>query len=277
VGFALPRETTLSAEIGAGTTFEVALVRWRGRELVARRLRSSLRGRRAGERAFLRHLTVLERLIHPAVPALVLAGRDCHGPFALEERMRGMPLRQLVSDHRRAHGPLADRLLRGLAAAAFEALAEVHELADERGPMDFVHGDLAPDHLFVAATGTRVTAGFVDFGLARLRGLDGEKRARGTLPYVAPELARGEAAATAATDAFSLAACFAFAALGAEPCRLEGPARLVEVAERGLDLEALAAAPLVPSTREILLSALRYDPHERLSDPRTIAARFRGT
>jgi eukaryotic-like serine/threonine-protein kinase len=277
VPFAPPPQATLIAEIGAGTTFEVALVRWRGGEHVARRLRRSLLGRPAGERAFERHLAVLERMIHPAVPGLCEVGRDLHGLFAIELRAPGMPLRELVAEHRRHRGPLPEAIVRRLGAAAFEALAELHELADEAGPIGFVHGDLGPDHLFVAPTREGLPVRFVDFGHASLRGMPGPENARGTLPFVAPELARGEIAPSPASDVFALAASFAFAVTGRDPCRMRGPARLVEIAERGLDLAALAAAPVAPALKDVLLAALGFDPDERLSDARTIAHRLRGT
>lgn len=277
VGFAPPPETRLVAEIGAGTTFEVALVSWRGRPCLARRLRRSLRGRAAGERALARHLGVLERLIHPAIPALLEVGCDAHGSFVLEERAPGMPLAQLVADHLRERGPLPGVVLRPLAAAAFEALAELHELADERGPLGFVHGDLGPDHLFVAPPRESLPVRFVDFGLARLRDLPAEPAARGTLPYVAPELARNETPPSPATDVFALAATFAHALLGRPPCRTQGPACLVEVAERGLDLAAIERAPHDPALVGALVAALRFDPADRLADARAIAARLRGT
>lgn len=277
VGFAPPPRTLLTAEIGAGTTFEVAVVRWRGEERVARRLRRGLRGRPAGERAFARHLAVLERMIHPAVPTLSEVGRDAHGLYAIEARAPGMPLRELVVEHRRHRGPLPPALLRRLGAAAFEALAELHELSDEGGPMGFVHGDLGPDHLFVAPGRGGERVRFVDFGLSHLRGLEAPAGARGTLPFVAPELARGDCAPSPATDVFALAATFAFAVLGRDPCRAAGPARLVEIAERGLDLDALAGAPGEAVVRDVLRAALRFEPRERLADARTIAARLRGT
>jgi len=102
---------------------------------------------------------------------------------------------------------------------------------------------------------------FIDFGQSHFRGLPHREGLRGTLPYVAPEILRGEARPDQAGDVYALAASLAFAALGREPCRAgPGPARLVEVAEQGLDTRAIARAPrLSARTRDALLAALAFD------------------
>jgi serine/threonine-protein kinase len=149
--------------------------------------------------------------------------------------------------------------------AGFGALAELHALAPGGESLELVLGDLGPDHVLVA----RGRAFFVDFGQARYRGMPGvaPRGERGTLPYAAPEVARGEREPSQATDVYAMAASFAFTALGRDPCRAEAAAaRLVEVAERGLDLEALATSPsLDASSRDALTHALRFSAADRIS------------
>lgn len=82
---------------------------------------------------------------------------------------------------------------------AFEALAIVHA----RG---VVHGDLSVGNVAISDDGD-VT--FLDFGLSVwVESPPRDGAFRGTLAYVAPEVARGEIP-TRASDAFSLAAAFA--------------------------------------------------------------------
>src|SRR5690606_36332990 len=79
-----------------------------------------------------------------------------------------------------------------------------HALSDKSGPVALVHGDIAPDNLRLGACGA---VGILDFGHARTRSFtpDLDTAALGTPPYLAPELARGTAAPTAATDVYALA------------------------------------------------------------------------
>jgi serine/threonine protein kinase len=85
--------------------------------------------------------------------------------------------------------------------------------------------------------GPRGEIGVVDFGAARFRGMDPtlETADRGTLPYAAPEVARGDAAPSQAADVYALAATIL--AFGAEVPLTEArdeAAMLLEIGERGL-------------------------------------------
>ncbi len=92
------------------------------------------------------------------------------------------------------------------ARATFARLEAIHEAG-------VVHGDLSPGNVFVACDGA--AAAIADFGLAAW---DGATRStdgafRGTLLYVAPEVARGESFGPPADD-FALAASLLHMATG---------------------------------------------------------------
>lgn len=226
-------------------------------------------------RALKREQEVLRLVVADSVPTLLAAGEDEHGPFLVESAHEGLPLRALVEALVARRGRVPPAMLLSLARAAFDALAELHEAEDAQGPLEVTHGDLGPDHVIVgpARPGERGRLGFVDFGQARARGLPGEAGERGTLPFVSPEVARAERDVDQEADVFALAATIAFAALGRDPCRSEtASARLVEIAERGLDLDALPelGAPLDAVLRE----ALAFDRDERLVGARALLARL---
>ncbi len=165
------------------------------------------------------------------------------------------------------------RLVAHVAEAAAAALAAIHALADEAGPIALSHGDIGPEHVILGPLGE---ARFVDLGAARFRGMEAslESGDRGTLPFVAPEVARGEATPSAAADVYALAATLLFLAAG-EPLTLarEAGAMLLEIGERGVRRDLLArAAGLDDGAREALRRALSPDPRSRLGSARELAA-----
>jgi serine/threonine protein kinase len=162
----------------------------------------------------------------------------------------------------------ADAVFRGAAARAlFGCLAKVHAAEDREGrPLAVVHGDLSPDNVFVAPGGA--PAMLADFGLARWReGAAADGAFRGTLRYVAPEVARGEAFDGRADD-FALAASILEIATGV-PLR-DGTSAAVLLAEAGTvpfdathPWRAQAFSLFDRAIAEALLACLAFDPRDR--------------
>lgn len=254
VTFVAPAGWTLAAALGAGGSFRVARVRnAAGVVAIARRPRAH----ESAVASLTRHDAVLSALQgQSVVPRRLDAGEDDYGPFAIESEAPGIPLASLVA----RSGALPNDLALALARAAFEALATLHAAADARGPLGFVHADLGPDHLFVAPTPDAGVT-LIDFGLACVRGLSPlSPDVRGTMPYVAPERARGEGTPAPSADVYALGATFLFA-LSGRPPGASHPAALVALGERGLDLPPVPAGPL----RRALTAALRFDAVHRPS------------
>lgn len=264
--------------LGAGSQCVVARVRFQGQDAVCKRLRPRMRREALAHRALAREEAVLRTVRAATVPRLLAAGEDGHGPFLVESAHDGLPLRALVAGLVARHGRVPAGTVASLARAAFAALVELHEVEDAQGPLRVAHGDLGPDHLIVgpARAGERGRIGLVDFGQARARGLDGEPGARGTLPYVSPEVARAERGVDQEADVFAMAATVVFAALGRDPCReANASARLVEIAERGLELEALDAVPgLGAPLTDALRGALAFERDRRVVTARAVLARM---
>lgn len=258
--FRAPPGTELVRPLGGGATFEVALVRRFRRELVAKRPAAHLDAA-TGLRALERERAVLSSARLDALPRAVRFARDRRGPYLCETAASGMSLRALAS--------LGTFSWSVVARAASRGLAELHEAADERGPLDIVHGDISPDNVF--AGGAYVT--FVDFANACFRDAPEPvfPDARGTTPYAAPEIARGEASATAETDTYALAAVLAWLLVGPMTEADGGGAMLAEVGDRGLRVERLAGRRDVPAAAvRALAEALAFAPGDRLVSSREL-------
>lgn len=268
-----PAGTEVIEHLGAGATFDVALVRAGDRTLVCKRLSARALRAHAGRAAMIREARALELARHPALPALAGFGADRHGPFLLETRREGASLRQVLAGWRdRGRLPPAS-LVAHVVRTAIETLAELHELEDAEGAIGLVHGDIGPDHVLLGPLGD---VGLVDLGAARFRAMepDLETADRGTLPFVAPEIARGESPPTQRGDVYALAATLAFFATGAPLTRARHEAAvLLEIGESGLCLDALDAGDaLSPEQRRALARALARDPEDRIDTARGLLA-----
>jgi predicted Ser/Thr protein kinase len=203
-----------------------------------------------------RILDALERAGVAGVPR-VLARWD--GAIALER----LPMETIGEQ---AEALRRDAGLRARTArAAFARLEAVHQAG-------VVHGDLSPGNVYIGADGAE--ACLADFGLARFlaEAPDGNGTFRGTLLYVAPEVARGEPAGTAA-DVFALAASLLHTATGVplRDARAEAAAVLVAAGTRPLDAThpwPLAARAWFPAAlADTLLRCLAFDPDGRPREP----------
>jgi serine/threonine-protein kinase len=263
--FTAPDDAELVAMLATGSVFQVALVRDHGELAVCKRLLPRVRAEPAARAAMVREAMVLTRARHAALPALRRVGSDTHGPFVIEARVEGTSVRALVEGWRARGGPVPPRLVAHLAHAAAAALAEVHALGVS-------HGDLGPAHVVLGLLGD---ARFLDFGAARFTGMEAslETADRGTLPFVAPEVARGETAPGQGADVYALAATLLFLATGGPMCAArDDAAMLLEIGERGIDPELCARAQgLSAGGQEALRRALALSPTERLGSAEALA------
>jgi serine/threonine protein kinase len=272
MAYPAPEGTTLVATLGGGSVFDVVLVHDGTRNVVCKRLSPRTAREPAARAAMVREARALTLAKHAALPALIRVGSDARGPFLIETHVAGVSVRGLVEGWRARGEAVPPRLVAHVAEAAAIALAELHALADDAGPIALSHGDIGPEHVILGPLGE---VRFVDLGAARFRGMEAnlETGDRGTLPFVAPEVARGEAAPSAATDVYALAATLLFLAVG-EPLTAarEAGAMLLEVGEGGVLRSLLGrAVGLDGEARDALHRALSPDPGSRAASARELA------
>src|SRR5262245_52869069 len=137
--YAAPSGTELLSPIGSGSVFTVALVRRTGHTLVVKRLTPRVRAEPAARAAIAREAQFLSLARHPSVPSLKGVGMDAEGPFVLETRMTGTSIRDIVDGWRRREATVPPYLVAHIAATTSAALADIHALRDEEGPLELVH------------------------------------------------------------------------------------------------------------------------------------------
>ena len=236
--FAAPDGTELVRLLGRGSSFSVAVVAVGGVPAIAKR---ALPGAHFAVGPVEREQYVLAHVANDGIPRLIDAGTDAAGPYVIESLFEGEP-------------PIGER-----AAPAREQLAlRVLSLIETLHGAGLVHGDPSRANFISLASG-RIA--LIDFGSSGW--LDVPAVGQGTLPYAAPELCRAETSPSQMTDRYAISV------LVAELCGVAlsghgvGPAALVEIGERGHDLDALRASDLRPSVRDALAELLAFDPAAR--------------
>jgi len=168
----------------------------------------------------------------------------------------------------------------GLAArwrVLLAALARVCEALDHVHARGLVHYDVKPQNiLFAARDRDDFAAGFdvkvIDFGLCELETTPLGPRARGSVPFIAPEVLRG-AGADRRSDLFSLGASIASTILGRSPFEGNDPAAWLTAARAGeiVDLER-SPWPLPDGLVALLTRLLSPDPASRPRDALAVIA-----
>lgn len=183
------------------------------------------------------------------------------------ELLEGESLQQLVQ----RVGPLPPERAVSLLHQAARALSEAHA----RG---IVHRDVKPENLFVTALGGEAdVVKVLDFGIVRMSedevGLTSTGFVAGTPTYMAPEVATGETATTAA-DVYALGATLYFALTGRPP--FEGPDAASVLRQHVHTptprLASRMRTPIDPGLEQVCMCALTKDPEKRFEGAADFAA-----
>jgi protein kinase-like protein/PEGA domain-containing protein len=228
--------------LGRGGMADVFLARAPGVEGVAKRLAlKRILPRLAARPGFLELFVVEARiaveLTHANIVPVFDFGRVGGAYFMAMEYVEGRDLGAILARAREADRPLPPALLARVAAEVTRALDYAHR-------RDVVHRDVAPRNVLVSTEG-EVRLG--DFGVS-VRGDDPGGMLRGTLTYMAPEQARGEAVDGRA-DLFALGMVLIEALSGKKP------RESVDVAVALAQARA-AAVPPVPGDAPPALAAI---------------------
>lgn len=208
--------------------------------------------------------TLLSRLSTLRVtPRFIASGDDAGGPW---HRIERISLPMLAT---RLSAPLETEWIERAVHATFDVLARLHEATDSAGTLSIVHADLSPANIAIDDAGSQAV--LLDLNLAWWR--EGPKRDgsfRGTIAYVSPEIARGEAPTTR-SDLFSLAASLLHAVTGRPPRSGPSFAALVALAGESpiLSAEDARLAARGPG-HAALLACLAHAPEDRPPSARAV-------
>ncbi|MEU0402822.1 serine/threonine-protein kinase, partial [Streptomyces sp. NPDC006197] len=200
----------------------------------------------ADRRRFAREAALAQRVRGAYTAGVVAADAEAPVPWMATEYIPAPSLSNLVA----ALGPLPADALPWIAAGTAEALVSIHAAG-------LVHRDVKPSNILLPEDGPRV----IDFGISQAADLTRTGSALGTIPFAAPEQARGEPT-TPASDVFSLGATLFHLVTGRSPYRGMGHGtameQLVRAAEADLDLTGLP-----DGAAELVLPCLAPDPAAR--------------
>jgi eukaryotic-like serine/threonine-protein kinase len=224
---------------------------------------------------FEREAKAVAALSHPNILAIHDFGTDAGTPYAVMELLEGQTLREVV-----AGGALPVRKAVEHGAQIATGLAAAHDKG-------IVHRDLKPENVFVTADG-RVK--ILDFGLAKSDAATATVAAAdmaptvlptdpgtvlGTVGYLAPEQARGQAA-DQRSDIFALG-CVLYEMLAGHRAfrRDTAPETLAAIIRDDPPPLATDARPLSPSVERVVLHCLEKRPEDRFQSARDLAFALR--
>ena len=234
--------------LGKGAAGEVYLARdtLRGDFPLALKLLDTHAAGRPARESLKTEFFALSRLRHPHLVSVHDLGqdRDTGHWFMTLEYVQGPTLSAWKAQESQQYLDLARHLLLAM------------DFIHDRG---FVHADIKPDNILMA--GLHGDPRISDFGLAGLLGLSSSRR--GTLPYTAPEVLRGEAPGRPA-DIYSMGATLYQVAYGQPPFTGETPDLIIDGHLRQEpDFSGPSSHPLPSGLPIILRRMLAKDPADR--------------
>lgn len=190
---------------------------------------------RHARRRFEREVELVAQLKHPNIISIFDSGltEDGH-QFCVMDYVRGVPVTKYAR---------SSRLVLQDVLALFAKICAAVSYAHQKG---IIHRDLKPANILVSSDGE---PRILDFGLAKLLGEPVETilsitgQVVGTLPYMAPEQARGETEAVdTRTDVYALGVILFELLTGQHPYPVDGP--LTDVLHNIID-----TVPIAPSRK----------------------------
>ncbi|KAK8654524.1 hypothetical protein V6N13_128487 [Hibiscus sabdariffa] len=200
--------------IGEGSHGEVYLVNWRGTEVAAKTIRSSIASNPKAKNTFLKELALWQRLRHPNIVQFLGVLKHSDRLIFLTEYLRNGCLHEILRKKGRPDPQTAISYALDIASvgAVIESSNELISFSPCRGmnylhqhrPHAIIHRDLTPRNVLQDEAGRlKVT----DFGLSKLaqeKDSYGYKMTGGTDRYMAPEVYRRESYGKS-VDVFSFA------------------------------------------------------------------------
>ncbi len=259
-------------KIGAGGTGEVYRARDEHleRDVAVKVLAAGVLADAEAHRRFRQEALALSKLQHPAIAAVYDFDTQAGTDFLATEYIPGMTL-----EERLAAGFLPQKEALELALQMAEGLAAAHGEG-------LAHRDLKPGNLRITPLGRLK---ILDFGLAlafqpvdensTTEDIAASAGISGTLPYMAPEQLRGEAA-DARSDLYAAGAVLYEMVTGQRPFQEKPAPRLIDaILHRAPDPPRSLRPELSPRLEEIVLRCLEKNPQHRYQSARDLLADLR--
>lgn len=206
---------------------------------------------------------LLAEINHPNVARVIDLDFHFDRPFLVMEYVRGRNLRQFASGRRLPTGQAAS-----IVAQIARGLVPVHAVG-------IIHRDLKPQNIVIDEKGH---PWIIDFGLALLRGcwrddVGDIHHVSGTVPYMAPEQARGEhERISTQSDVFSLGAVLYDLLVGQPPFVGQNLREsLFKAQSCQFDKAALERAAVPRDLAAICLKAMALEPADRHENAEALA------
>jgi serine/threonine protein kinase len=218
-------------------------------------------------RVFVKGARVAARVRHPNVVATLDVVATDTVLYLVTDFTPGQTLGSIL--RKQAPSALAPRHACAIVSGVLHGLGAGHELRSKRAPAGIVHGSLSPDAILVGHDGLARVSGL---GMARMHDwlqTTREGRFRRSLPYTAPELARGEQLQTGQSDVFAASAIL-WEALTGRPL-FQGP-NAAETFENVLSARISSPRDLAPAVSPaiaaVVLRGLERDSTRRFASAR---------
>ncbi len=254
----------LIERIGGGGMAEVYRARQLtafGREVALKIVRADLSGIEAFRARFLHEARAISRLSHPNILPLIEFGQERETLYLVTPLVRGGTLRDLL---KRRNGALPPEE----AISLFLQLCQAVQYAHEEG---IIHRDIKPQNVLLQR-GVHVF--LADFGIARdlsATQLTGIGTGIGTVDYMAPEQARGQASAL--SDIYSLGVLLYQLLTGRLPFEGSSPFEVLVKQSNDPLPDPHAFNPALPAALvTILQAALAKNPRERFQSAAALGA-----
>jgi serine/threonine protein kinase len=235
-----------------------------GKEVVIKLSRTRFRGSTTERDRLQTEGRILAELDHPHLARVLDLDLHVGFPFLVMEFVQGRSLEQATCD-----SPFTSSQAASLVAGVARAVGVAHRSGA-------VHQDIKPRNILVDENGC---PHLIDFGLARIQRIWNQDEAAcdsacGTLVFMAPEQARGEAdKITSRTDIFALGGVLYFLLTGRAPFQASTPAEALALAVQGRWERQLLRVRKVPRRlRAICDRAMATDPVERYSSADSLAS-----
>jgi eukaryotic-like serine/threonine-protein kinase len=268
VGQTLASKYRLDAIIGSGGMGHVyrATNTLIGRTVAIKMLRREHSSNTIIVDRFLREARTANLVQHPNIVDVTDVGTADDGvPFIVQEYLEGETLLQYAEKHK-GRIPIAELI--EIMGPVLSAVADAHE-------KNIVHRDLKPENVFLAGVRRKRVPKVLDFGISKVRGLEGEITLAGVMmgtpAYMAPELAVSSKDADPRADVWALGVIVFEMLSGQLP--FDGDS-VVEVlrAVTTTDAKKLSdVAPHVPAAvSKVVERCLSRDPNGRYANAREL-------